>query len=105
MKRETHKSKPSKNGKKYRLTGTEEITKALELPPAIMANMAHIELSGNREAVVDGCKGVLEYDDGLIKLNTGGTSVSFLGNELTIRALTDEQAVIEGIILSIEFSS
>lgn len=77
--------------------------KALELPAEIFYGMAHMELSGNREIVIDGCKGVLEYDENVIRLNTGALSVRFLGHNLSIRSFTRDTAVVEGYISSIEF--
>lgn len=81
----------------------ERIGEELDLPKIVMPDVAHIELSGNREAIIDGCKGVLDYDDQSIRLNTGRTIVRFTGSDLTMRALTLEQAVISGTILSIDF--
>ncbi|MDR3643552.1 MAG: YabP/YqfC family sporulation protein [Clostridia bacterium] len=77
--------------------------RALELPADITTGAAHLELSGNREAVVDGCRGVLEYDENVIRLNTGAVAVRFCGRGLSIRSLTRDSAVVEGYITSIEF--
>ena len=53
--------------------------------------------------MVDGCKSVLEYDDTRIKLSLGKGSVSFFGQDMTIKSLSLEQAMIEGTIVSVEF--
>ncbi len=83
----------------------EKIGGELELPRSAVSNTCHIELSGNREAIVDGCKGVLEYDENTIKLNTGKTIVRFTGTDLSINTLNMETAVIEGNIVTLDFSS
>ena len=64
---------------------------------------AQIELSGNREALVDGCRGVLQYEDDVIRLSTGRRVVRFQGSDLMIRTMQQNQLLISGTILSIEF--
>lgn len=81
----------------------EKLVSAFDLPKTVIPGMANIELSGNREAIVDGCSGIVQYDDEVIKLATGKLVACFYGNRLTIRTLTADQAVIEGEIISIEF--
>ncbi len=81
----------------------EAIARGMDIPSVAFANQAHIELEGNREAVIEGCKSVLEYDDGLIRLDLGKNSIRFMGNDLVIRSLSVDRAVITGYILSIEF--
>ena len=76
---------------------------ALELPPGLLGGGAHIEIDGGREAIVDGCRGVLEYEECLIRLNVGDQQVKFTGQKLMIRSLTASQAQIEGSIESIVF--
>jgi len=81
----------------------ERLGETMELPRTAVTGDAHIELMGNREALVDGCKGVLQYDEGCIRLNTGRTVVCFSGSDLSITALQMEQAVITGTILAVSF--
>lgn len=73
--------------------------------PESLSPEAHLEMISNREAVVDGCKGVVEYDENTIKLNTGGLVISFRGDELLIKSLGADIAVITGKIAEITFVS
>lgn len=75
----------------------------LDIPPAAMSGVPQIELAGNREAVIDGCQGILEYDENVIKLSTGKMSMKFIGRNLQVKVLTHDSAVIDGYISSIEF--
>ena len=84
-------------------TKTEKLESALELPSGLFAGLAHLELNGNREAIIEGCKGVLEYDENLIRINTGKMTIRFIGRELALRNLTEDTAVIDGYITSIEY--
>ena len=52
---------------------------------------------------VEGCKGVLEYDEDMVKLNLGKMILQVRGRDLNIKGLTDDAAVLEGYFLSIEF--
>lgn len=83
----------------------EKIEEELEFPRTAIASAVHIELCGNREAIVDGCKGVLEYDDTVIRLNTGKLVVRFTGSDLCINTYNMDTAIIQGNILSIDYSS
>ena len=50
------KESPKESGK-LRLAGM------LEMPATSLSGMASLQLSGNREAVVEGCQGILEYGE------------------------------------------
>lgn len=75
----------------------------MELTADLFSGMARLEFSGNREAVVDGCRGILEYDENVIRLKTGAFTLRFTGRGLRIRSLTDTTAVVSGFIASVEF--
>lgn len=75
----------------------------LDIPPSAIAGIPQIELAGNREAVIEGCQGVLEYDENIIKLAAGKMSIKFVGRGLQIKVLTHDSAVVEGFISSMEF--
>jgi len=84
---------------------TERLSDELELPKNVMPGVVHIELNGNKEAVVDGCRGVLEYDENVIRLNTGRLIVRFTGSCLMIKTLSLNQALVCGNIMSIDFTN
>ena len=63
----------------------------------------HLEVIDSREAVLEGCRGVLEYGQQRIRLNCGRRIVCFLGDELELRCLTAETAVVTGRIMAIQF--
>ncbi len=63
-----------------------------------------IRICGNNEASVDGCKGVIDYYEDLIKLRIAGGSVTFMGSGLCITAFGESSAVISGNLQNIEFS-
>lgn len=81
----------------------ESISRSLDLPQDAVSGYAHIELSGNREAIIEGCQGVVEYGDTLISLNTGKLTVRVCGCGLTIVSMQNGQAVIRGTITGVDY--
>ncbi|HHZ06686.1 MAG TPA: sporulation protein [Clostridiales bacterium] len=71
--------------------------------PASLAILPFLEMKSNREVTVEGCKGILEYDKEIIRINTGGMVISFKGRGLNIKCLTISSVVIEGFITAVEF--
>ena len=63
-----------------------------------------LEMLNNNELIIDGTKGVLEYEENLIKLNTGNLIVSILGDSLIIKTFDNELAIIDGTITEISFT-
>lgn len=85
------------------LKAVEKLSRFLEIPAVSFGGEAQIELAGNREAIVDGCQGILEYDENLVKINVGKMAVQFSGRNLCIRSMTQHSVIIEGYIVAIEF--
>ena len=67
-------------------------------------NLCHIEIEGNRELIIDGCKGILEYENDKVKVCTDTITVSVTGDGLGINAYAEDQIVISGKIMSVDFS-
>lgn len=79
------------------------LSRAFDLPEGVFSDFSQLSLSGNREAVVEGCAGVLEYDSTLIKLSLRKMMVQFTGRNLEIKCMTGESVIVQGFILGIEF--
>ena len=75
----------------------------LEVPLSAFGGVPNLELTGNRGVAVEGCEGVRECDEGVVKLNLGKMILQVRGRDLNIKGLTDDAAVLEGYFLSIEF--
>lgn len=73
-----------------------------ELPP--MNRTPCIEFSGNREVVIEGSKGVLEYSAECVRVNTVGMVISLSGRELNLRCISDSSLIIDGFITNVEFT-
>lgn len=71
----------------------------------VIVNEPKIEMTGNREIIIDGCKGVVEYSENLIKLNLGETVLALSGDGLVINSFDNSIVVITGQISDISFTS
>ena len=63
-----------------------------------------VEVLSNKQAIVDGCRGIIEYSDTLIRLSADRLILKFTGTDLEIKCLSQQNMVIEGQILSVEYS-
>lgn len=64
---------------------------------------ARMEFKGNREVVLEDCRGILEYDTDVVRVRMGKLVVRFTGRGLTIKCMTVDSMVIEGFITGMEF--
>ena len=72
------------------------------LPPALSAPF--IEVNGNRELLIEGSRGVLEYTPSVIRINTADMIVTVSGRELDLRCISASALIIDGFITDIEFT-
>jgi sporulation protein YqfC len=76
----------------------------LELPEYAVG-ASRIEIISNNEAVVESCRGILEYNNECIRLITPGMTVKFNGRDLKIGCMTGTAAVVTGTINSNDLSA
>ena len=62
-----------------------------------------MEFKGNREVVLEDCRGILEYDTDVVRVRAGKLIVRFTGRGLTIKCMTADSMVVEGFITGMEF--
>ena len=67
-------------------------------------NAPCIELSGNREILIEGSKGVLSYATDEVRVNTAGMILTVSGRELDLRCISDTSLIIDGFITSLSFT-
>ena len=63
----------------------------------------NIELFGNKQIIVDGCKGVIDYNEDFLKLDLGKIVLKVTGRNLIIDSYIYEQIDLKGEIVSVEF--
>ncbi|MFI3141843.1 MAG: YabP/YqfC family sporulation protein [Clostridia bacterium] len=63
----------------------------------------NITFFANKQALIQGCKGVLEYNESSVRINCGKLVVKFVGENLSIKALNLDQIEVSGDIINFEF--
>ncbi|MGI6264881.1 MAG: YabP/YqfC family sporulation protein [Acutalibacteraceae bacterium] len=92
----------AKKSRRFALGG--KVERALELPDGVLSDAAHLEISGRREVIVEGCHGIVSYDDDTVRLGTGSGVVRIAGEGLILRAMNDGTVQVSGQILSVDFA-
>lgn len=62
-----------------------------------------IELWGNRRVVIDGCDGVVDYNEDQVVIRSGKLTLVFEGQGLRLKKLTESSAVIEGRLQQVSY--
>ena len=89
--------------KRVKRSAQRGVSRAFDMPESVFNGTAQMELYGNSEAVIQGCKGIVEYDEDLIRLDTGNLVIRFRGAGLEIKCFTEVQTVVRGQFISIDF--
>jgi len=103
----SNKDNKDKNGgnetvsKKYR---ADKLAEILSLPQGTFKNFPSIQIRGNREIIIDGCTGLLSYEQEKILLETKYCRICILGRSLTLNNLTKNILAIRGFIKNVEFN-
>lgn len=80
----------------------EKVADAFDLPKELMLDAFKLVLVGESELMIENYKGILEYDDSIIRIKTAGRTVRISGSSLEIRTITDEDIQVIGRINAIE---
>ena len=76
----------------------------MQLPQSAVTDIFRIEIRGLSDILIEGCRGIIEYNEYTITLNLGKCTVSIGGKDLEINNLSEQQAVITGVIEKINFT-
>lgn len=81
------------------------ITDILEMPKEIVFNIPKITILGFNEMLIENYKGILEYEEFYIKINTYIGVINVNGFNLKLNQMTEEDILIKGKIDSIDFEN
>lgn len=81
----------------------EKVSEALELPKEVVLNVPKITMIGTGDLIIENYKGIIEYSNDRIRINTGVGVIKISGNRLTIKEITSEDIMVNGDISSLEF--
>lgn len=90
---------------KNRKNNVRKINKLLEFPEEISSDEPKITIMGFGKIMVENYKGILEYENFFIRLNTYIGVININGFNLLLNEMTDENLLITGKIESIDLES
>lgn len=79
-----------------------KINQILEMPREIDSKEPKVTIISFDEIMIENYKGVLEYEEFFIKVDTDIGTINVNGYKLTLEQITGEDIAIKGIIKSIE---
>jgi len=74
-----------------------------DLPADLVAGLAHLELLGDRQLLLEGHGGILSYSDTQIDVSVGGMVLRLQGGGLALRSMTERELRVRGRIDSVSF--
>ncbi len=81
----------------------QRVADMLDLPLDVVCDIPRIELMGKSEIWVENTRGILDYNENCIKINTTVGILKIEGDELLIESISDESVNIKGTIIRMEF--
>lgn len=75
----------------------------LELPTEILLNLPLITIIGNEQLSIENYKGVIEYTEEKIRLNTSCGILKVEGKKLFLKEITAESIEVTGKIIKFEY--
>lgn len=90
-----------KNIKKKKST-ISRIDKILEIPKEVYTDMPKITILGFDEIIIENFKGILEYEDYYIRINTALGIININGYELKLENMTNDDIKVKGKVESID---
>ncbi len=76
---------------------------ALNLPEDAFVSQSHMELFGQKELVIEGAKGILEYNDEAVRIRVKERCVLIQGQRLRVDMFLENVIVVRGSFSSIAF--
>lgn len=79
------------------------LAEILELPKDIILDLPKIIMIGNLQIYIENHKGILEYTDNRIRINTKNGILRIIGKNLILKNIVAEEIFIVGEINQVEF--
>lgn len=79
-----------------------KLDKILELPQEVYSNVPKIIITGFDEIIVENFKGILEYEEFFVRINTYIGVININGYGLNLENMTDDDIKVKGKIESLD---
>ncbi len=80
----------------------EKLNHILELPQEVIGNAPRLTIVGFEQLLIENYKGILEYEDFFIKINTHIGALNINGFNLNLKQMTEDDIMISGKIESVD---
>ncbi len=75
----------------------------MDLPVEIIKNLPCIYVKGNDEITIENYKGIIEYTEDAVKLNTKLGILKVQGKKLNVKQITSDFIILDGFIEKFEY--
>lgn len=79
-----------------------KIDKMLEIPKEVCSNVPKIIITGFEEMIIENFKGILEYEEFYVRVNTYIGIININGYNLNLENMTDDDIKVTGKIESFD---
>lgn len=87
---------------KKRKNPISKLDRLLEMPKEVYTDTPKVTITGFNEMIIENFKGILEYEDYYIRINTSLGIVNVNGYELKLENMTNDDIKVNGKIESID---
>ncbi len=92
-------------GKRRKNNMKSRINKVLEVPDEVALKVPKLTILKFEEMLIENYKGILEYQDFFVRIQTYIGIININGFKLTLEEMTIDDLIVKGIIESIDFES
>ncbi len=79
-----------------------KINEILEIPKEVYSKTPHFIITGFEDIIIENCKGILEYEDYYVRINTYIGIINIHGENLKLEKMTEDNLKITGRMNSID---
>lgn len=90
--------------KKKKETISKKFAEELQIPESAVKNIFRIEIRSRTDISVEGCAGIVEYDESFISLNLCNCVLNIRGIDLEITSFSEMQVLISGTVTDLGFA-
>lgn len=87
---------------KKKKSAISKLDRLLEMPEEIYTDTPKITITGFNEIIIENFKGILEYEDYYIRINTSLGIININGYELKLENMTNDDIKVNGKVESID---
>ena len=74
-----------------------------DIPEDIVLDLPRITMLGNKQVLVENHKGIIEYNETIVRINLSQGELVICGSDLMLGNLQVEQILVEGTVAEIKY--